>query len=295
MKGTIFNIQRFCDSDGPGIRTVVFFKGCPLSCMWCHNPESKTVLTQIVYSAKKCIACGLCALECPGGCHTFGKNGHIFDRTSCIGCMKCVDICPSALARTGYGISTDELIEKIAEDEDFYKASGGGVTFSGGEVYLQHGFLLEMLKRCKARHINTCVETSGFTEWENIEKTIPYTDLFLYDWKISDPQIHEKYTGVSNVSILANLEKLNKYGAHIVLRCPLITGVNDDETHLSEIARLAEKLENVERIDILPYHDTYIQKAFDHGIGVQRFPVFDNADTAVDFICKHTRKPVKKG
>ncbi len=295
MDGTVFNIQRFCDSDGPGIRTAVFFKGCPLSCKWCHNPESQSPRLQIAYSEKKCISCGICASVCKSGCHKIINGEHVFDRQNCIACMKCVDACPSALTRTGCKITSDKLTDIIAEDEDFYKTSGGGVTFSGGEVYLQHGFLLEVLKKCKARHFHTCIETSGFTEWKNIEKTLPYTDMFLYDWKISDTALHKQYTGVGNETILDNLKRLSECGVQTVLRCPVICGVNDNEAHFARIAELAETLDNITHIEILPYHDTYSQKAHDNGLSVQRFSVSDSAEKWINIISKNTRKEVRRG
>lgn len=255
MKGTVFNIQKFCINDGPGIRTTVFLKGCPLSCIWCHNPESKQAKPEIMYDAKKCIMCGKCAAVCPNSCHCFSEAGHVFDREKCIACGKCTDACyASALEMAGNEKSAEEVIAEVMKDKAFYDNSGGGMTLSGGEPMLQFDFTYELLRLAKEQGLHTCIETCGFAPSENYRKIAELIDIFLFDYKETDPVRHKEYTGVSNELILENLRMLDSMGAKSILRCPIIPTLNDREDHFKGIADLANSLKNPLEINIEPYH-----------------------------------------
>ncbi|MBR4073303.1 MAG: glycyl-radical enzyme activating protein [Clostridia bacterium] len=254
MKGLIFNIQKFCINDGPGIRTTVFLKGCPLRCEWCHNPESHRMACELSYAASDCIGCGECFAVCKQKAHIF-DGAHTLDRNKCILCGECAEKCyVKALEFIGKEKTVDEVMAEVIKDKTFYDNSGGGLTVSGGEPLMQFQFVYELLKTAKEKGIHTCIETSGFTEREKILKIAEFTDIFLYDWKITDAQLHKKYTGVSNTQILDNVKALDSLGAKIILRCPIIPAVNDTEEHLNGIAALANSLENILGIEIEPYH-----------------------------------------
>ena len=253
MTGLIFDIQKFALNDGPGIRTVVFFKGCPLRCIWCHNPESWEAKIDISFASEKCIGCQWCVKVCPQHCHSLGKN-HVFNRNDCIHCGKCTERCfAEALSLIGKNMTVDEVMTEVEKDISFYRNSGG-LTLSGGEPLAQANFALELLKQAKAIPIHTAVETCAYVSWEKLKKLLPYTDLFLFDIKATDPEKHRRFTGVSNTVILRNLRKLDASNAQIVLRCPLVPGVNDDIEHLQGIAELAESMKNIRRIDVEPFH-----------------------------------------
>ena len=255
MTGNVFNIQKFCINDGPGIRTTVFLKGCPLSCIWCHNPESKSALPQIMFDAKKCVMCGKCAPVCPIGCHIFSFEGHVFDRANCIACGKCAETCyASSLEMAGKKMSAEEVMADVIKDKTFYDNSGGGMTLSGGEPMLQFDFTYELLSLAKKNGLHTCIETCGFAKSESFKKIAPLVDIFLFDYKESDPVRHKEYTGVSNELILSNLHMLDSLGAKIVLRCPIIPTLNDRAEHLISIAHTANSLKNILEINIEPYH-----------------------------------------
>lgn len=261
MNGRIFNIQRFCTGDGPGIRTTVFLKGCPLSCAWCHNPESQSVHTQIVYNPEKCIFCGECAAVCGKNAHVFEENGHDFIRENCVKCMKCTEVCMTkAIEKCGETKSADEIIEIAERDAEFYIQSDGGVTLSGGEPLMQYDFSVEILKKLKEKGFHTAVETSGFC-FGNLGRISKYTDLWLYDIKILEPHKHKKYTGVSNKIIIKNLYDIDSMGAKTVLRCPIIPNVNLCLEHFDGIAELANSLKNICSVQFEPYHPLGIDKS----------------------------------
>lgn len=253
-KGVVFNIQRYSINDGPGIRTCVFLKGCPLNCRWCHNPESKSPKPELSYSAAKCIGCGKCAAVCPNGCHTFADGIHAIDRTSCIACGKCVNACIGALDLFGKMMTVDEVIAEAIKDKPFYAESGGGITFTGGEPFAQPKFLLALLKEAKKQGLHVCIETSGYVQHEILADAMNYVDVFLFDYKETDAERHAEYTGVRNEKILENLCYLAENGKEIVLRCPIIPGYNDRDEHFSAIASLADKYEGITHVDIEPYH-----------------------------------------
>lgn len=259
--GKIFNIQRFSTSDGPGIRSVVFLKGCPLNCEWCHNPESKSNETEILYRQESCIGCGGCFKNCRSGCHIFENGKHIFERKKCVNCTECANICPTnALKACGEEKSTEEVIATVMRDKQFYDNSGGGLTVSGGEPLFQYDFTLALLKQAKKYNLNTAIETSGFTN-RDLTLLQQYVDLWLYDIKLFPEQEHIKYTGVSNKKIFENLMLLDRMGAKIILRCPIIPDVNFSNEHFQMLAVLANKLNNIESIHLEAYHPLGISKA----------------------------------
>lgn len=252
--GTIFNIQKFSINDGPGIRTTVFMKGCPLNCLWCHNPESKSRKAEIFFDARKCVGCRSCEV-CPYGCHVFTDTEHIFNREKCIACGKCAAECyTDALELVGTEKSVEEIIAEVMKDEAFYENSGGGMTLSGGEPMFQFDFTYELLKRAKENGLHTCIETCGFAKWEQYEKIADLVDIFLFDYKETDPGKHKEFTGVTNELILENLKKLDEKGCKTVLRCPIIPGLNDTDEHFTGIAKTANSLRNVLEINVEPYH-----------------------------------------
>ena len=231
MKATIFEIKRFAVHDGDGIRTTVFFKGCPLRCVWCHNPEGLTSVPQIARYTHKCIGCGECQ-----------KDG--FTPEDCLG---------EATVLYGKEVMVEELLPILLEDKDFYKTSGGGVTLSGGECLMQADFCAELLKKLKENEIHTAVDTCGFVSKERLDKVIPYTDVFLYDIKAYDEDIHIKCTGVSNKQILENLKYLDSLGKAIEIRIPYVPDYNDSQ--IEKIALFLAPLQNIKKIRVLPYHN----------------------------------------
>ena len=255
MNGTIFNIQKFCINDGPGIRTTVFVKGCPLDCLWCHNPESKSTKPEIFYDVRKCIGCGRCAAACSAGCHEITAEGHVFHREKCVRCGKCAENCyADALEKVGYEITVEDALAEVMKDEIFYKNSGGGMTVSGGEPMAQFEFTYELLKAAKEKGLHTCMETCGFAPSEHYRKVAPLVDIFLFDYKVTNSMLHQKYTGVPNDKILGNLRMLDAMGAATVLRCPIIPTINNTDEHLNGIAAMANELRHVLEINIEPYH-----------------------------------------
>lgn len=251
----VSNIQRFSTKDGPGIRTTVFFKGCPLHCKWCHNPETLSQYPEIMYSGENCRLCGRCVYSCPSGALSVSKERIVTDRTKCTVCGKCADVCYySAREVSGRELSVSELCASLERDIPFYSESGGGVTLSGGECMIYAGFISEILRFCKANHINTAVDTSGFVPFSEFEKVLPYTDIFLYDIKAYSSDLHKELTGVPNELIWDNLFRLAERGAEIFLRLPLIEGCNAD---FDEVEKIAEKVSSLKiaQINLLPYHD----------------------------------------
>ena len=253
MKALISDIKRFAVHDGDGIRTTVFFKGCPLKCRWCHNPEGISRKPQLSYIAKKCIQCGACIDRCPAGAHQFFPEGHVFHRDRCLSCGSCVEEClGQALKLYGREITVDELMPYLLADADFYESSGGGVTLSGGEPLMQASFCRELLERLKKEDIRTAVDTCGYASRQAVEAVMPYTDLFLYDLKAVDEEIHKRCTGVSNRPILENLRYINSCGKNVEIRIPYVPGMNDGE--IERMGGFLKDLSAVRCVKVLPYH-----------------------------------------
>ena len=254
MKARIFEIKRFDVHDGDGIRTTVFFKGCPLKCVWCHNPEGIDFKPQLAYYEHKCIDCGECISTCPVSAHTISENMHFYDREKCVACGKCADIClGNALSFYGKEMTVDELLPILLEDKDFYENSGGGVTLSGGECLMQAEFCAELLKKLKENNIHTAVDTCGFISKEAFDKVMPYTDIFLYDLKAFDEEVHIKCTGQSNEVILENLKYLDSCGKNIEIRIPYVPEFNQDQ--IEKIAEFLKERKNITKVRVLPYHN----------------------------------------
>ncbi len=254
MKALISDIKRFAVHDGDGIRTTVFFKGCPLKCVWCHNPESIDFKPQLAFYDNKCIDCGECVSVCPSGAHKITREGHSFERDLCVACGKCESVClGEALKFYGKEMTVDELLPLLLEDKDFYETSGGGVTLSGGECLMQADFCANLLKCLKEEGINTAVDTCGFAAKESIDKVLPYTDTFLYDIKAIDEDVHVKCTGQSNRLILDNLKHIDSFSKSIEVRIPYVPNYNDNQMNL--ITDFLKDLENVTKVRVLPYHN----------------------------------------
>ena len=254
LKANVVDIKRFAVHDGDGIRTTVFLKGCPLSCVWCHNPESIAFERELAYYRSKCIVCGECVEVCPTGSHRIKNNEHVFERSICVACGKCETACPSeALRFYGREMTADEVFEILLEDRAFYESSGGGITLSGGECLCQAEFCVELLKKCKQEGINTAVDTCGFVGRENLDKVIAFTDTFLYDIKAIDEGVHIRCTGRSNKQILENIEYLDFLGKAIEVRIPYVPEFNHDQPE--KIAKFLKKLKNVKSVKVLPYHN----------------------------------------
>jgi len=253
--GIIFDVKKFSIHDGPGIRTTIFFKGCPLACWWCHNPESQSMARELAFTARRCIGCGACVAVCPRGAIVREGDTILTRAGDCDRCGACVDVCyAEAREMVGRRVDVAELVLEIEKDIPFYEQSGGGVTFSGGEPLAQPDFLLDLLRACQERGIHTAVDTCGFAPWEVLERVRGEVDLFLYDLKLMDDAAHRTYTGVSNASIRANLERLSALSEAIVIRVPIIPGINDGEPHVQQMAAFVAGLPHVERVDLLPYH-----------------------------------------
>jgi glycyl-radical enzyme activating protein len=298
--GTIFDIKKFAIHDGPGIRTTVFFKGCSLRCVWCHNPESIDKEQELFYTQSKCIACGACVEVCPEGCHAMKNGVHEFVRDNCTVCGKCVEVCHAgALELVGKEMSSDAVMTEVLKDRAFYETSGGGMTLSGGEPMLQPEFARELLEKAKTAQLHTCVDTCGSVPYERYEAIIGLVDLFLYDIKEADSQKHEKCTGAGNELILENLRKLDAAGASIVLRCPIVPGMNDREDHFRAIGDLASSLKGVQEINVMAYHaygsskSQRLGKSFDEDMD----KVADASDPKewLEAIGSFTTVPVKRG
>ena len=259
--GLVFDIKKYSIHDGPGIRTTVFFKGCPLSCWWCHNPESQSSRHEVMLHDNRCIRCGACVDACPQHAVAWIDGEPITDRAVCERCGTCIGECyAEARQIVGREMTVEQVMAEIVPDTAFYDESRGGVTFSGGEPLLQRDFLLALLQACRARELHTVVDTSGFAAWDTIDQIRPCTDLFLYDLKLIDDERHRETTGATNQPILRNLQDLSALGHPIVIRIPLVPGLNDDEEAIRQMAEFIAALPNRHPIELLPYHHIAIDK-----------------------------------
>lgn len=255
--GLVFDIKRYAINDGPGIRTTIFLKGCPLSCVWCHNPESRSAKPQKMYSAAKCIGCEQCVEVCPQDACSLTPDGIATDKELCIVCGTCADNCPTkATEISGQPETVASLMAILEKEVVFFDQSGGGVTFSGGEPLMFPQFLISLLDACGDRGIHRTLDTTGFTKTETLLDVAKRVDLFLYDLKMMDAAKHKEYTGVDNEIILHNLKALAESGANITIRIPLITGINDDDLNIEKSAAFIHALAgDRKRVDLLPYHN----------------------------------------
>jgi pyruvate formate lyase activating enzyme len=254
-KTTVFNIQKFSIHDGPGIRTTVFFKGCPLNCIWCHNPESQNFSKEMMFDKEKCTLCGKCAEKCSRGAISVSHAGLVNDCARCDFCGVCTEFCTNnAREIAGEELSAAQIMKEIEKDSIFYEQSKGGVTFSGGEVMSHPEILAELARSCKEKGIHVAVDTCGYAPFSSFENVMEYVDVFLYDIKLMDSELHYKYTGKDSTLILDNLMKLSDMGANINLRLPIIGGINDDDVNIESIIEFIKNT-NIREVNLLAYHD----------------------------------------
>lgn len=266
VKGLVFDIQRSSTVDGPGIRTVVFLKGCPLKCVWCQNPESQKFFPEIRWHSEKCIGCRKCIESCPNSAISLKGDILLTDRELCTNCGTCAGICfAQARELCGKYMTACEVYEIVKRDNIFYINTGGGVTVSGGEPTSQADFLIELFRKCKKDNIHTALDTCGYTEWKILRKILEYTDLVLFDLKQMDNEMHYEYTGVHLDKIQGNLKNIDCSGKPIWIRIPVIPGCNDDEENIEKSAQFLAELNNLKRLDLLPYHS----------YGRQKYPMLD--------------------
>jgi pyruvate formate lyase activating enzyme len=272
IKGTTFDVRRYSIHDGPGIRTTVFFKGCPLQCAWCHNPESQSPGLERMFLANRCVRCGSCLEACEQGALSEGDDLLVADGEKCTLCGACAEVCyAEAQQIVGREVEVSDLVAEIERDLVFYDESGGGLTISGGEPLMQPDFLLALLQACRSREIHTALDTCGYAPWETLDRIRGYVNLFLYDLKLMDDTRHRQFTGVSNEPILANLQALSERGHRIQVRLPIIPGINDDRENVELVGAFVASLPRLECVDLLPYHaiagDKYqrLQREYDLG------------------------------
>jgi pyruvate formate lyase activating enzyme len=294
MKGIVFNIQRFSIHDGPGIRTTVFLKGCNNRCEWCHNPESLNMKPELQLYLDKCIGCLKCFENCPVNAHDYYDGERIFHRDICTGCGKCAEECYArALVLQGSYMTVEQVMSEILKDKDYYQNSKGGVTFSGGEPLLQPEFLVEVLKECKKNNINTAIETAGNVSWSTFEKVLPYLDLVMYDLKALDEDIYRKYISNNSKQIKENLLKLAEANVDIIVRTPVIGGVNDEVSQISSISAFIKDIKGLLYYELLPYHNLALSKY--KGLGIQRESKFYTPDKAqIDQLANAARQYINE-
>ncbi len=269
----VMDVLRGSLNDGPGIRTTVFTKGCPLRCLWCHNPESQGFQPELSYEDSKCIHCGSCQTACPNSVHDVTSEGHELKRSDCLACGACVAECPqNGLKIVGQWWEPSALVELCLRDLHFYRRSGGGITISGGEPMSQFSGVFETLRLAKQAGLHTCLDTCGQAALSRYQEILPFVDLFLWDFKATGQEDHTRLTGVNGVRIEENLRSLYDAGAAIRLRCPLIPGLNDSSEHLAKIAQLSHEMPRLHGIDLMPFHSLARDKAAKVGMVQEGLP-----------------------
>lgn len=251
----IFDIERFATKDGPGVRTAVFFKGCNMRCLWCHNPEGIHTGQELIYNAQSCIACGRCAGVCPSGANSMLNGLHLFTADRCIQCFACTNTCFSgALKKVGTEMSVDDVMREVMKDVPLYKKTGGGITLTGGEPMLQHDFVKELLGRCRDLEISTAMESNLSLPWEKYEEVLPVIDFLFVDIKHTCKEKHLQWTGINNDRILENFRRLVKSKRPYAVRTPVIPGFNDNIADIEAIAKLVSEAENLLYHELLTYN-----------------------------------------
>jgi pyruvate formate lyase activating enzyme len=255
-RGLVFNIQRFSVSDGPGIRTTVFMKGCNLRCQWCHNPEAVRPVAEVQYFAERCASCGDCVPACPHGAHSLdGLGQHQFDRTRCDGCGLCAEACTNeAMMLAGRLMTIEQVVDEVVKDEDYYQTSGGGLTVSGGEPVLQRRFVAQLFEQTKGLQIHNALDTAALCSWSAFSALLPWVDLVLLDLKLMDERRHLEFTGAYNQQILRNARQLAGEDVDLIVRIPVVRGVNDTIDNMTRTADFLRPFPRLLRVDLLPYH-----------------------------------------
>ena len=280
----VTKIQKFCTHDGPGIRTTVFLKGCPLRCLWCHNPETQSTRMEFFHTPHFCLGCGACEAVCPAGVHRFTPE-HVIDRSRCAGCMACTSVCPSgALEACTKLMTSDDILQEVMKDRAFY-GERGGLTLSGGEPLLHGQAILPLLQGVKAAGLTIAIETCGIFDASILEELVPLTDLFLWDVKDTDPIRHQQNTGGSLTTVLGNLRRADALGARTRLRCILLSGVNLNESHLAALCDIFHSLQHCEGIELLPYHTYGDSKNTQLGRASAAHPEWIPTEDAMTFAC----------
>lgn len=262
--GIVFDIQKFCINDGPGVRTTVFLKGCQMRCLWCHNPESMSQRKQLSFNADKCLNCQACAQVCAH--HRFVDGIHQIDFAACDGCGKCVEVCPAqALKIYGEEVTTEQIVQEVLKDKIYFAKTGGGITLSGGEALHQFTFALELARLSKQAGLHVCLETNGASKSEHYQQIAPFVDCFLVDYKATGDKLHKTLTGLSRRLVDQNMALLHQLGCPVILRCPLIPGYNLSLEHFQAIGEMVERFDNIMHVEILPYHNFGARKAREIG------------------------------
>lgn len=292
-KGLVFDIKKYAIHDGPGIRTTVFFKGCPLQCLWCHNPESWKAHVELGFRKGRCVGCGQCAKACPREAISLVENRPVTDTEKCILCGRCVDVCLAGARQIiGRETTVSEVMAEVERDVIFYDQSGGGVTFSGGEPLMQPDFLLALLNQCRARNIHTAVDTSCYAEPEIAESVAKWADLFLCDLKHMDNEMHERFTGIGNNLILENIRRISQTGKKIVIRIPIIPGFNDEVANIEATGNFVASLPGVGRIDILPFNHGGAEKSARLTGGIKSMQIETPDEEQMSLIAENLNKYV---